>query len=170
MLDRVNVGCGPRPLPGYINVDIVDYPECHAPGIEFRQVTAGEGLPFGDGTLAEVRADQFLEHLTLPELAAFVDDCARMLCVGGEVRFSFANIAAIAALAATGELDVVADREGCGCAGVPRGLAVLNHARHGSGHRTILTTALVEQLVAQRLHVTWHAIVGTNGLVIAVKS
>ena len=162
MFERVNVGCGDNPLPGYINLDI-------DAGEGRRQCDVREGLPFVAGSMAEVRADQFLEHLTLAELAAFLDDCKRVLCVGGEVRFSFPDIDGIAKAAARGDLDGVPIDEESSQADVPKGFAVLNFMHSGWGHKAILTTTFVERMIAERLQVTWRAIVVTNGLVIAVK-
>jgi len=156
-MDRVNVGCGTILLPGYINLD-VDGAEG---GV---QCDVRDGLPFGNGELAEVRADQFIEHLTVDDLREFLRECARVLCQGGEIRLSFPDIAAIAGMAARRELDAVAHQE---C--VDSGLGLLNYMGHGWGHKSILTLELVQREVTTWFEPMWACVVGTNGLLIARK-
>ncbi len=92
---RLNLGCGGRPLPGYINVDkdtreqlqarysaqrfpeelpIFDYDIFH--------------LPFPDASVAEVRADSLVEHLSFLEEPRFFLEVRRVLEDGGLFDFS----------------------------------------------------------------------------------
>ncbi|HYS99636.1 MAG TPA: class I SAM-dependent methyltransferase [Thermoplasmata archaeon] len=58
---RMNLGCGRRPIPGYVNVDI--FP---GPGVDV-VADVQKRLPFDDGTFEEVYASHVLEHvLDLP--------------------------------------------------------------------------------------------------------
>lgn len=167
---RVNVGCGRRPLPGYINLDMQRYAGAEYALAEFVMCDIRDGLPFEDESVAEVRADQFIEHLTLEELRAFLQECHRVLCEWGEVRLSFPDITAIAREAEAGRQDHVADRERCGVPGVPKGLCVLNHAVHGWGHRIILTAPLARVLIAQWFEPLWEGRNTTNAIIIARKN
>lgn len=73
---RVNVGAGRYALPGYYNVDEIDYP-----GIDL--VAHFPPLPFDDDSIEEVWACHMLEHLSRPAAAAFLEDVYRVLIPGG---------------------------------------------------------------------------------------
>jgi len=167
---RVNVGCGPLPLPGYVNLDKRAYAAWEGRA-DCRVHDVREGLPFADGSIAEVRGDQFPEHLSLPELAAFLQECRRVLAERGEVRLSFPDMIGIAQMAAAGGLDGVLPANGREpTPGVPAGLTVMDMVARCEawGHVTCLTVELLQQMVqAAGLAVDWIARCGTNGLVIA---
>ena len=92
---RLNLGCGGRPLPGYVNVDkdtleelkarypIHDFPD----GVEVYQYDILD-LPFADGSVAEVRADSLIEHLSFSEEPKFFLEVQRVLRSGGLFQFS----------------------------------------------------------------------------------
>lgn len=92
---RLNLGCGGRPLPGYINVDMDSleelqsrYPLQSLPeGIEIRNFDI-LNLPFRDSSVSEVRADSFIEHLSFVEEPRFFYEAKRVLCSGGILHFS----------------------------------------------------------------------------------
>jgi len=168
---RLNVGCGNLLLPGYLNIDLQN-PAAIAPGQHFLQADVRAGLPCQDGAACEVRADQFLEHLTLEELPPFLRDCRRVLCPGGEARFTFPDLAGQIAAAEAGLLDhVVAANGRQPIDGVPAGLLVLNWTCGLMwGHRSVLTTRLVLEMVnSAGLRGTWASRCDTNGLVVAVR-
>ena len=171
-LPRVNVGCGPLPLPGYDNLDLRAYDEWEG-RTDCRLHDVREGLPFADGSVAEVRGDQFPEHLTLEELAAFLRECRRVLVERGELRLSFPDTITIAEWAAGGELDAIPENNGRPpIEGVPPGMMVLQiHARDEQwGHVICVTVELLHQMVeAAGLKVDWVARCATNGLVIGRK-
>src|ERR1041384_4729433 len=87
---RLNLGCGGRPLPGYINVDSDDleklrerYPTQEFPeGIEIYDYDIFN-LPFPDSSVAEVRADSLIEHLSFIEESKFFNEMKRVLKPGG---------------------------------------------------------------------------------------
>jgi hypothetical protein len=166
MYERLNVGCGPVQLLGYLNMDIESQAYVH--GARFQRCDVRSGLPLGAGQAVEVRADQFIEHLTLPELAAFVCEAHRVLTPGGELRLSFPDVRAIAELAGRGELDYVARNEGLeDGSGMPLGLALLNYCVTAWGHKSILTLETVLPMVRERFEVIWHCVQVTNALIIA---
>jgi predicted SAM-dependent methyltransferase len=92
---RLNLGCGPRPIPGYINIDVDDadeiqkrYPETAVPkDIEIRNEDILH-LPYQDGTVDEVRADSLVEHLSFSEEREFFYEMKRVLRPGGLLKFS----------------------------------------------------------------------------------
>jgi predicted SAM-dependent methyltransferase len=92
---RLNLGCGGRPLRGYVNVDQDNlaqlrkrYPHSKFPkGIRVRAFDIFH-LPFRDGTVDEVRADSLVEHLSFKEEPKFFFEVRRVLRPGGLLRFA----------------------------------------------------------------------------------
>ena len=92
---KINLGCGGRPLPGYINIDLdtldelkARYPSEEVPeGIEVYQYDIFN-LPFPDASVAEVRADSLLEHLSFLEEPRLFNEVKRVLRLGGLFEFS----------------------------------------------------------------------------------
>lgn len=92
---RLNIGCGGRPLAGYVNVDQDSlaalrqrYPDRVFPDetrIEAYDIFA---LPFADGSVAEVRCDCVLEHLAFTEEPRFLREVSRVLQPEGLFAFS----------------------------------------------------------------------------------
>lgn len=74
---QINLGCGIYPEAGFVNVDVD--PSVH-PDI-VRDVT--RGLPFGDASVALVRAHHFLEHLDPDDFLFVISECWRVLVPGG---------------------------------------------------------------------------------------
>lgn len=92
---RLNIGCGGRPLPGYINVDSDDletlkrrYPNQDFP--ESVKIYNHDifHLPYADGVVDEVRADSLVEHLSFEEEPKFFYEIKRVLKKGGLFQFS----------------------------------------------------------------------------------
>lgn len=92
---RLNLGCGGRPLPGYVNVDQDDlatlkrrYPGQKFPkGVVVRRYNIFS-LPYGDGSIDEVRSDSLVEHLSFKEEPLFFHEVRRVLKPGGVFRFA----------------------------------------------------------------------------------
>jgi predicted SAM-dependent methyltransferase len=92
---KLNLGCASRLLEGYVNIDLDDlptlrqrYPNIQFPeGIQVFQCDIFK-LPYGDGTVAEVRADSLLEHLSFLEEPRFFYEMRRVLRVGGLLNIS----------------------------------------------------------------------------------
>jgi predicted SAM-dependent methyltransferase len=82
--ERLHVGCGKSPIPGWVNVD--QFP---LPGVD-RVLDVGEGLPFEGVSL--LYAEHFLEHLSLQEGLAFLRGCRRVLAPEGVIRLSTPNL------------------------------------------------------------------------------
>lgn len=92
---KLNLGCGGRPLPGYINVDMdsitelkdrypsQDFPE----GIVIYNYDIFN-LPFPNASVGEIRADSLVEHLSFIEEKKFLCEVKRVLKPGGIFEFS----------------------------------------------------------------------------------
>lgn len=102
---RLNIGCGGRPLPGYINIDSDDletlkrrYPQQQFPyDIRIYQYDIFN-LPFSDGSVVEIKADSLIEHLSFIEEPKFFYEVKRVLCPGGIFQFSTTNFEEIVKL------------------------------------------------------------------------
>ena len=73
---RVNLGCGARPEPGYVNVDAVKQD-----GVDVVHDLDVFPWPFGGGDVDEVRAFDVYEHVDYP--LEFMGECHRILRPGG---------------------------------------------------------------------------------------
>ena len=95
---KLNIGCGGRPLEGYINIDTdslykleVRYPETVFPkDLEIYDFNIFD-LPYGAGEVDEVRADSLVEHLSFLEESKFFHEVRRVLRPGGTLDFSTTN-------------------------------------------------------------------------------
>src|SRR3990172_1471540 len=76
---KLNLGCGKKPLEGYINVDILKLK-----GVD-RVVDLNKRLPWKDDSIDEVFGDNVLEHLDNP--LKFMDEVFRILRHEGRARF-----------------------------------------------------------------------------------
>ena len=73
---RLNLGSGASPRAGFVNVDRDPRADLH---LDVRR-----GLPFPDGSCAEIYAEHLLEHLAYPgEVEAVLRDWLRVLAPGG---------------------------------------------------------------------------------------
>lgn len=92
---RLNLGCGGRPLPGYINIDMDSletlkerYPfQAFPENVEIFNYDI-LNLPFPDESVSEINADSLVEHLSFIEEPRFFREVRRLLKKGGIFRFS----------------------------------------------------------------------------------
>ncbi len=92
---KVNLGCGGRPLSGYINVDM-DSIEVLKARYPFQEFPEGVqvfnydifNLPFEGASVDEVRADSLVEHMSFAEEPKFFYEIKRVLRPGGIFQFS----------------------------------------------------------------------------------
>jgi len=84
---KLNIGCFVNALPGYINVDIEDWP-----GVDFRVDLNALPWPFEDEEFDEVRAVQIIEHLGKLTKFEIVQEIARITKKGGRVRIEVPNM------------------------------------------------------------------------------
>lgn len=78
---RLNLGCGPRLLSGFINVDLPNNWSGKQPDV----VSDIRSLPFGDGYADEVHAYHVLEHLYRWEAETTLTEWLRVLKPGGKL-------------------------------------------------------------------------------------
>lgn len=92
---KINIGCGGRPLSGYINIDqdsIEDLKQRY-PGRNFPNDIILENydifsLPFEDNSVDEIIADALLEHLSFKEEPKFLFEMYRVLKPNGKFILS----------------------------------------------------------------------------------
>jgi len=108
---RVNIGCGPNPIPGWVNIDnstsvllarlpkvatsslaslrVLDTGQAHAveaarqKGVTYGNATS---LPLKDGSVEVLYSSHMLEHLARSEAERFILECRRVMRGGGWLR------------------------------------------------------------------------------------
>lgn len=83
----LNLGCGSRKLPGFINIDM-------EPGADL-QVDLTQGLPFEDGSVQGIVSEHFIEHISQAEALRLLRECRRVLAPGGVLRIATPDLDAI---------------------------------------------------------------------------
>jgi predicted SAM-dependent methyltransferase len=81
---RLNLGCGPNALAGWINIDSVAHPgvDCVA---DLREPLAFQDVAF-------IYAEHFIEHLPYDDALSLMRECRRVLRVDGVLRLSTPNL------------------------------------------------------------------------------
>ncbi len=85
---RLNLGCGDKILPGYVNVDIAPVREGKSPDVlsDLRQ------LPFADGHADEVLSVHVIEHFYHWEAVEVLKEWVRVLKPGGTLILECPNL------------------------------------------------------------------------------
>lgn len=82
----VNLGCGSRYHPSWINIDI----EPKGPGVIAHDLSTG--IPLDDGSCDVVYHSHVLEHLRRDDARGFLVECARILKPGGIIRIAVPDL------------------------------------------------------------------------------
>lgn len=117
---RLHLGSGQSPLPGWINIDVQPLP-----GVD-RVLDVRRGLPFEN--VAAIYGEHFLEHLELEEGLACLVECRRVLAPDGILRISTPNLDWVLASHYRYGSWAVEDEAVSDC-------FRMNRAFHGWGHR-----------------------------------
>jgi predicted SAM-dependent methyltransferase len=78
---RLNVGAGPSPVDGWLNVDLV-------PAGAALMMDATKRWPLPDGSVEAVNSEHFLEHIEPDKAAFYFREAHRVLRPGGVIRTS----------------------------------------------------------------------------------
>ena len=71
---RIDIGCGKNKREGFLGVDILDFE-----GVDIVMDAGKDKWPFEDGSVDEVHASHFVEHLLPAERIHFVNELQRVL-------------------------------------------------------------------------------------------
>jgi len=74
---KLNLGCGFRHRKNYINID--NRKEVNPD----MRLDVTEGLPFADGSVDEIQAIDFLEHIPIGKVVPLIEEIYRVLKLGG---------------------------------------------------------------------------------------
>jgi len=85
-LPYLNIGCGHRYHPDWVNIDMV------AQGEGVIEHDLSKGLPFRDEQFEVVYHSHVLEHIPREAVGAFFRDCHRVLKKGGILRMAFPDL------------------------------------------------------------------------------
>lgn len=94
-LIKINLGCGGRPLKGYINIDMdtLDQIRARYPDQQFDDDLVVEqfdifNLPYSDNSVSEIRTEGLIEHLPFIDEPRFFYEIVRVLKPGGAIYIS----------------------------------------------------------------------------------
>jgi len=158
---KLNLGCGLDKREGYVNVDVrKDVNPDVTVDLEKELLSR-----WGDGTIEEILAKDFLEHLSWRRVRDFLRDCYRCLKKGGKLLIQTPDLEAIAKKFVL-DLQYSGDFEELsywvyGCQDYPENL-------HKAGFTIQAMKKLLEEIGFQVLEIRGDG--GTNMLVTAVKT
>jgi predicted SAM-dependent methyltransferase len=95
---RLNLGCGSRPIAGYVNIDQDDLATMRAryptrvfdDSLVIKNFNIFE-LPYAENTIDEIRSESMLEHLSFEEEGKLFKEIKRVLKPGGIINISVPN-------------------------------------------------------------------------------
>jgi predicted SAM-dependent methyltransferase len=137
---RLNVGCGPGTVEGWVNVDI-----CRSPGVLLMDATRQWPIP--DGCAEAVNSEHFIEHLTLDEARFYFTEAFRALRPGGVIRTSTPDLAGMTAAYAEADPALLEAHRSHGYAARNHGDMVNNYF-YMHGHRHIYDFASLAAMLA----------------------
>lgn len=81
-MTKLHLGCGKRNFPGFINVDLADYPH-----IQHRR-SVDDLSPFEDASADLIYASHVLEYFSLPQVSKVLAEWRRVLKPGGVLKLA----------------------------------------------------------------------------------
>lgn len=105
---RLHIGCGPRVLAGWVNIDLAyqpfanymeaygedrDGPELRGTREDFFSIDVTRGLPLPDDSAEVVFHEDFIEHLSQRDAVGFLAETRRVLIDGAVHRVNSPNLA-----------------------------------------------------------------------------
>ena len=90
--DKINLGCGGRYHPAWVNVDL------KPAGPEVYPIDLSREFPYGDGSFSVVYHSNVLEHIRPVAVEIFMRECARICRYGGIMRVAVPDLEAICRL------------------------------------------------------------------------
>jgi predicted SAM-dependent methyltransferase len=83
---HLHIGCGPKYLPGFVNIDAVPLHKLDL------WLDARNGLPYRTASVDSVYCTHVLEHFYHNELLKVLSECSRVLKPGGGIRLIVPNL------------------------------------------------------------------------------
>lgn len=77
---KIDLGCGPNKKEGFVGVDQFEFP-----GVDHVVMLGSAPMPFEDGSVEEVHASHFVEHLTAAERCYLMNDLFRVMKPGAKM-------------------------------------------------------------------------------------
>jgi predicted SAM-dependent methyltransferase len=81
---KLDLGCGPVKRKGFIGINLEEPADLIW---DLRW-----GIPFGPGSVGEIRSDHFFEHLMIDDLMYIFKECHRVLKSGGKLDFTVPHL------------------------------------------------------------------------------
>lgn len=135
---KLHLGCGPRLLENWINVDIT-----RRPGVVAWDLT--KPFPLKSRSIELIYSEHFIEHLTRPDALGMLRECRRVLSPAGRLRLSTPNLKKLVEEYVAGRLTEWTDmgwRPATPC-------ALLNEGLRLWGHQFVYDEAELETLLKE---------------------
>ena len=85
---KLQIGCGPYPLEGWMNTDLTTNYRTGNPIF----MDAGKPFPIPDASFDYVYSEHLFEHLTHPQATNMLKECYRIMKPGGIIRIATPNL------------------------------------------------------------------------------
>lgn len=85
---KLQIGCGPNLLPGWLNTDI-SLEDCKQGAV---YMNVGEPFPLPDESIDYVYSEHLFEHLTYAQAVNMLRECHRVMKPNGVMRISTPNL------------------------------------------------------------------------------
>jgi len=82
---KLNMGCGGKPEPGFINVDLF-------PGIGIDEVFELDDIPYKSSTISTINSEHSLEHVGFERVRKVLQEWNRVLMPGGELLLKIPDL------------------------------------------------------------------------------